>query len=121
METLKELDKISADLLTKLPELMQAGTVYANDLMARFVKYIVITNVVEICLIILATIFSCVVNYLIYKNFKQTYVGGDIVITLSTLFWFFFILFLGVETHTSVKDIITVLYVPELFIINYFK
>lgn len=126
METLKELDKLSASLLEKLPELMQDGTVYANDLLVRFIKYLVILNSVELFLASVLLFVVCMISYKWCLWIKQQDVHDNadrwfVFCLVNFVSVLFLCIPLAYFCFTRVTVIITALTVPEVAIINYFK
>lgn len=120
MKTLHEIDNLASTLLQKLPELMQAGTVYASDLVHRFVMYIIILNAVELLGIISILAFGCFITKKVLKWAKGDVdrMGGFICGFL--VFVCISIPLLGVAV-TCFNNLVQVYFVPEMFIINYFK
>lgn len=126
METLKQLDILAGDLLKKLPDLMQAGTVYANDLMHRFILYVTLINGVTILLNILGIIILSVITYKFYgfckKNLEVWESGVSVFLIGSSLFIYgIFVVELVDNIIYPVKTIIKIQLVPEIYIIDYFK
>lgn len=126
MKTLTELDNLSASLLTKLPELMNTGTVYANDLFIRFIKYIVIVNsVYAVGNFILTTIVSVIIYRTIKSAMKKViedrHSDAGILAGIITIFGLMIIAFSVATFFEALTRIITALTVPELSVINYFK
>ena len=131
MKTLQELDILASGLLQKLPELMQTGTVYASDLMARFIKYIIVLNTIEVIASFLLIIIHAIVavkwwKYAREQDAKKTgayhssdYTGAFII--TNVVFSMSVYIFLFINLGQSISDLIQINYVPELFIINYFR
>lgn len=122
MESLKELDKIGTELLTKLPEMMQAGTVYASDLMARFVKYAVVINSMRAVVAIILIVIFVTISYKCFVWVKSQ--DGEHLMPYAIVHLLGLALIyapLITILCTSIQNIITLTYVPEIYIINYFK
>lgn len=126
MKTLNELDKIGAELLTKLPDLMQSGTLYATELYTRFIKYALVQNSIGLVLV-LGVLGLSIVGSIKWARYimkeECSYSRNDLWFVFAMVHIVFgfidVVLIMGV-IHASVS-ILQIVYVPELYLINYFK
>jgi hypothetical protein len=123
--SLAALDKVAADLLLKLPEIMNSGTEYGMDLFHRFITYVLLTEGIALFIwsaISLIIIFTGTIKKIhkvvVEKHSSEDWGGGP---------WFFlyFLYFIPIITvlsmFESISTIIQIIFVPELYLINYFS
>lgn len=129
MKTLNELDTLASNLLQKLPELMQAGTVYANELTHRFVIYSLVKASITatVCSIVIVSYIILTVKWFKWCIKKESnsnmYTRGDYYVGWVLGNFALFVLLLPALNGLtqSFETIMQALYLPELLILNYFK
>ena len=116
MET---LDKTASDLLQKLPEIIKGTTEYGMDLMNRFIDYSLFRHSLNSLLLIITI-------YILYKGVKKgiEIEREDNTETPMGVFLITFSSFFGIITIGAlvpqIHKIFELLFVPELYIIDYF-
>ena len=115
MEALKSLDVIASQLLEKLPEMIEAGTLYGNDLFERFIQYSIIINTVMLfCFLIVIALCIYAIRYSRSLNDSGDRFG---IIMISTVVLVLFVLF----SIGNIVSLVRIKYIPELYLIEYFK
>ena len=123
METLNEIDKMAASLLQKMPEIMEGGLEYGGELMERFITLRVIMESVPIALFILFLYpvykgNKWMITSLVNKEWEYQSDGDQFFLSLL---WNIPYLLVTISMIKSFSDLITLLVVPEMYIINYFN
>jgi hypothetical protein len=120
--TLESLNQMAAELLQKMPDILQSGTGYSIDLFNRFVIFSLAENgmIFLVWTLLLALLFGkkYVQNFVKWVNKMQS---ED-----ECFPWFFLyviLIFLAAPLgilYESAINILQLLFIPEVYVIEYF-
>lgn len=128
METLLELDKIGADLLAKMPDILQKGAEYGGDLFERFIQYHLLPEYIALGFGVVAVViggyfFSALIKHWVMwsKSESTDYWGDtntDIRKGVSMIVGGILLLIGALNVFVSLVAIVKIKTIPEVYVIK---